>query len=120
MKGKPSALRMPKDKKQKIVTAVFDAIEILNKRRRNLHGLETNALANYEKIFSIFNYNMHLSDAFIALISGRSHQRHLKRYERQWDIRFESIKIARETGASVEEVEASFISMMHQYVKPRQ
>ncbi len=86
---------------------------------RNIRDLEANILVNSERTFSIFNYNMHISDAFISLIAGRSHQRHLKRFERQWDVRVDSKKIASETGASVEEVEKAFMSLMGSFVKPR-
>ncbi len=120
MKGKPSALSMPKDKKQKAVNAVFDAVGILNKRMRKLRDLEGEICADVRSFIGVHKFNMHLSDAFIALFSGRSHQRHLRRRERQWDVRIESLKIARETGVPIEEVEEAFLSMVSRYVKPRE
>jgi hypothetical protein len=68
----------------------------------------------------MLNRSGRFSNIFISLIVGRSQQRRLKRFSRQSDIRLKSLQIARETGASFEEVEELFFTYMNRYVEPKQ
>ncbi len=115
---------MPEYKKQETVNAVYLALEILNEREKQRRQCwsETWKSTKYGTTHKITMINRccRFLDIYISLIVGRSQQRRLKRYARQYDIRLKSWIIAQETGASFEEVEELFLTHMSHYVEPKQ
>jgi hypothetical protein len=119
IKGQPSALEMPEWKKQQTIDAVYDAIGIVNKRKKEFSHLNVGIWSDAQEFLMVSKYNDYLSKVIIALIVGRSQQRFLKRRRRRSEVWFESQKIANETGASVEDVNDEFLTSMSHYINTK-
>ncbi len=121
--GNLSALDMPENKKQETVDAVFEAIEILSERVKESRECWTETWKATRRAtthtITMMNHSQRFISISVRLIVGRSQQRNIKHRARQLDVCLKSLQIARETGASFEEVEAKFYSAMNYYVKPK-
>lgn len=111
-------LRMSEGDKQKTYQAAVAAIHIINQKREALNKYRNEALtyaANNPGNYS-FTFNMDFMKVTHKLILGYRQQRFAQRRNREWQVSAESLKIAKETGASYQEVRELFLLLMNQYI----
>ena len=119
MNHKPTQLRMSEGDKQRTYQAAVAAIQIINQKREALNKYREESLAyaaNNPGNYS-FTFNMDFMKVTNKLILGYVQSSFANRQARFQQISDESLKIAKETGASYQEVRELFLLLMTKYVK---
>lgn len=118
MLGEPTTLTMRAIKKQEIINAVNRALGSLADRLHEITEKEHDELANFSRTLRALSSALPYTNIGTKLIVGRSQQRYVKRFVRQWKIKIEAQKIAHETGASAEQIEKEFLLLLNRYIHP--
>ena len=118
LEGTPSVLSLPEGKKQEILRGVKAAIYNLDETIKALKCSEHFENENYEEFLEVIDQASFLFRYYVPLIVGRTQQRLLKRWPRSWQVSAECLSIADETGAPVNEIYETFMSMMDDYIMP--
>ena len=119
MNNTPKQLRMSESQKQETYQAAVVAMNFINQKQNALNKYRDEALtyaANNPGNYS-FHFNMDFMKVTIKILLGYSQNRFANARTRKWQISDESLKIAIETGASFEEVEELFLSLMNHYIQ---
>ena len=119
-KTQPSALNMPEHKKRETVSAVYEAIGILNKQEKDWREFwsetwKVTEQSTRHRIMS-YKYSRKYLSGVVYLIVGSSQQRRLKRYNRQNDVWVKSLRIANKTGVNFSEVKELYFKLMFDYI----
>ncbi len=116
--NKPTALRMSDAKKKETFQAVLVAIGIVNQRHEALNKYRNEVLtfaANNPGNYS-FSFNMDFMKVSRKLMVGYVGNCYAQSQIKKCQISDESLKTARETGASYQEVRELFLLLMKQYI----
>lgn len=109
---------MSESEKQRTIDAAWVAMGIIKQKQDALNKYRYEVLDYIEQNpgnYS-FTFNMDFMKVTHKLILGYLGNRFSQRNTRDWQVSAESLKIAKETGASYQEVKAVFIKMMYQYI----
>ncbi len=111
-------MRFSANQKQETITSVNIALNILSQQMaRSNRLIEVNHRSGREILNSIRG-SMGVFNTYVTLVIGKSQQRRIKRQLRRWDLQCESLKIAKETDASYDEIFELFMSLMGDYIDP--
>ena len=116
--NQPAQLRMNERERQQTFQAVVAAIHIINQRHEALNKYRIEALdfaANNPGNHS-FIFNMDFMKVSYKLMTGYVSNAYAQSRIRKGQVTGESIKIARETGASYLEVRELFLLLMNQFI----
>ena len=113
-----SRLQMSEVEKEKTYQAAVAAMTIISQRREALNEYRREIYSNldkYEGSFS-FTFNMDFMKVTNKLISGYVRNGYANSQMRKSQVSAESLKIAKETGASFQEVRGLFLLLMNRYI----
>lgn len=111
-------LRMSEREKQQTYQAATVAISIINQRREALNTYRYEVLdyaANNPGNYSFF-FNMEFMKVREKLILGYVRNCYVQSRIRKWQVSAESLEIAKETGASYQEVKELFLLLMNKHI----
>lgn len=118
MNNKPTQLRMSEREKQQTYQAAAVAISIINERREalNIYRLEVLTHAANNPGNHSFYFNMDFFKVRRKLMAGYMQSIYANSQSREWQVSSESLKIARETGASYWEIKELFLLLMNKHI----
>ena len=104
--------------KQATIQAVWTAVSIINQRQEALKKYRLEVLthaANNPGNYS-FSFNMDFMKVSSKLVLGYVRNSYAQSQIRKWQVSAESLKIAKETGVSYQEVRELFLLLMSKYI----
>lgn len=119
MNTTPTQIRMSEADKQRTYQAALVAMNIINQRLQALNERRREFYSNYESYGGNFSvtFNMDFMKVSHKLITGYMQQRYANSRRREWQVSAASLKIAKETGASLQKVKELFLSLMNRYIQ---
>ena len=114
--SQPAILRKSAKKRQEILDAVDEVVSIAASKMRAYQDISHNEVSNLSGVCQSRSIQLSSIDKGIRFICGRTQQRYLKRFLRQWKVSMEAQKIAQETGVAAEQIEEIFKVMLSEYV----
>ncbi len=118
IKDRSPALRMSEREKQQTYQAAALAINIINQKSEALNKYRNEVLSNLDRYEGnvCFTFNMDFMKVTRILVLGYMQNQLTRRRTREWQVSAESLKIAKETGASYQEVKKLFLLLMNRYI----
>ena len=116
--NQPTQLRMNECKRQQTFQAVVAAIHIINQRHEALNKYRIEALdfALNNPGNHSFTFNMDFMKVSYKLMRGYIRNTYAQSRSRKNQVELESMRIARETGATYKEVRELFLLLMNQFI----
>lgn len=116
--NQPTKLRMNERERQRTYQAVVAAVHIINQKHEALNKYRNEALefaANNPGNHS-FTLNMDFMKVSYKLMTGYIRNTYAQSQIRKGQVSVESMKIAREMGASFQEVRELFLELMNHFI----
>ena len=116
--NQPKQLRMNERERERTYQAVVTAIQIINQKYEALNKYRNEALefmTNNPGNHS-FTFNMDFMKVSYKLMTGYIRNTYAQSRSRKYQVELDSIRIARETGASYLEVRELFLLLMNQFI----